>query len=33
MLILCFDFIPCCLSAVAHRVMIEYGLRYLKVIE
>ena len=32
-LILYFDFIPCFLSKVAHRVMIEYSLRCLKVIE
>ena len=32
MLIMCFDFIPCCLSEVAHRVMIGYSLRCLKVI-
>ena len=33
MLILYFDFIPCYLSEVAHRVMIECSLRCLKVIE
>ena len=33
MLILCFDFIPCCLLEVSHRVMIRYGLRYAKVID
>ena len=33
MLILCFDFIPCCLLKVTHRVMIGYGLRCSKVIE
>ena len=33
MLILYLDFIPCCLSEVAHRVMIAYNLRYSKVIE
>ena len=33
MLILYFDFIPCCLSKVAHRVMIGYSLRCLKEIE
>ena len=32
-LILYFDFIPCCLSKVALRVMIEYSLRCAKVIE
>ena len=32
MLILYFDFIPCCLSNVAHRVMIGYRLRYSKVV-
>ena len=30
---MCFDFIPCCLLEVAHRVMIGYNLRYSKVIE
>ena len=33
MLILYFDFIPCCLPEVAHRVMIGYSLRYSKVIK
>ena len=33
MLILYFDFIPCCLLEVAHRVMIGYNLRCLKVID
>ena len=33
MLILCFDFIPCYLSEVAHKVMIGYSLRCLKVVE
>ena len=33
MSILCFDFIPCCLSEVSHRVMIEYSLRCSKVVE
>ena len=33
MLILYLDFIPCCLSEVAHRVMIGYNLRCSKVIE
>ena len=33
MLILCFDFIPCCLLEVTHRVMIGHGLRCSKVIE
>ena len=33
MLIMYLDFIPRCLSEVAHRVMIEYSLRCLKVIE
>ena len=33
MLILYFDFIPCCLSKVTHRVMIRYNLRHLKIIE
>ena len=33
MLITYLDFIPCCLLEVAHRVMIEYSLRCLKVIE
>ena len=33
MLILYFDFTPCCLSKVALRVMIGYNLRYSKVIE
>ena len=33
MLILYFDFIPCCFPEVAHRVMIGYNLRYSKVIE
>ena len=32
MLILCFDFIHCCLSVVAHTV-IRYNLRCLKVVE
>ena len=32
-LILWFDFIPCYLSEVAHRVMIGYSLRYSKVIK
>ena len=32
MLILYLDFIPCCLLAVDHRVMIGYNLRYSKVI-
>ena len=32
-LILCFDFIPCYLSEVAHRVIFGYNLRYSKVIE
>ena len=33
MLILYFDFIPCYLFEVAHRVIIGYILRYSKVIE
>ena len=33
MMIMYFDFIHCCLSKVAHRVMIGYNLRYLKLIE
>ena len=33
MLIIYFDFIPCCLLEDAHRVMIGYNLRYSKVIE
>ena len=33
MLILYFDFIPCCLPKVAHMVMIGCSLRYSKVIE
>ena len=33
MLILWFDFIPCYLPMVAHRVMIGYSLRYSKIIE
>ena len=33
MLILYLDFIPCCLPEVAHRVMIGYILRCLKLIE
>ena len=33
MLILYFDFDPCCLFKVAFSVMIRYSLRYLKVIE
>ena len=33
MLILYFDFIPCCLSKVAHRVMMGYNFRCSKVIE
>ena len=33
MLIMYFEFIPCYLSEVAHRVMIGYNLRYSKVIE
>ena len=33
MLIPYFDFIPCCLPEVAHRMMIRYSLGYLKVIE
>ena len=33
MLIMYFDFIPCCLSKVAHRMMIGYNLRCLKIIE
>ena len=33
MLILYLDFIRCFLSEVAHKVMIEYSLRYLKAIE
>ena len=33
MLIVYFDFIAYCLLEVAHRVMIEYKLKYLKVIE
>ena len=33
MLISCFDFIPCCLSEVAHRVMIGYNLRCSKVVK
>ena len=33
MLILSFDFIPCCLSKVSLKVMIGYNLRCLKVIE
>ena len=32
MLILCFDFIPCCLLEVTHRVMIGYNLRCSKVV-
>ena len=32
-LIMYFDFIPCCLSEVAHKVMIGSGLRCLKVIK
>ena len=32
MLIMCFDSIPYYLPEVAHRVMIEYNLRYSKVI-
>ena len=33
MLIIYLDLIPYCLSEVAHRVMIGYNLRYLKVNE
>ena len=33
MSILYFDFITCCLLEVAHRVMIGYSLRCLKVVE
>ena len=33
MLIMHFDFIPCCLSKVALRVMFGYSLRYSKIIE
>ena len=33
MFILYFDFIPCCLPEVAHRMMIGYNLKYSKVIE
>ena len=33
MSILCFEFIPCCLSEVAHKVMIGYSLRCSKVVE
>ena len=33
MLIICFDFIPCCLLEVTHRVMIGYNLRCSRVIE
>ena len=33
MLILYFDFTPCCLLEVTHRVMIGYNLRHSKVIE
>ena len=33
MLILYFDFIPCYLFEVSHKVIIEYNLRRLKVIE
>ena len=33
MLILYIDFIPCCLSKVAHRVIIKYSLRCSKEIE
>ena len=33
MLILCFHFIPCYLSEVAHKVMIGYSLRCSKVVE
>ena len=33
MLILYFDFTPCCLSEVTLKVMIGYSLRYSKVIE
>ena len=32
-LIMYFDFIPCCLSKVAHRMMIWYNLKYSKVIK
>ena len=33
MLILCFDFIPCCLLEVAHKVMIGYNLKYSNVVD
>ena len=33
MLILCFDFIPCFLLEVAHKVMIRFTLRCSKVVE
>ena len=33
LLIMYFDFIPCCLFKVAHKVIIRYSLRSSKVIE